>query len=303
MSARPHILVVNGHKVHQPVFVIGGPHSGVDLIGRALKRSAGFHVTIGPPAVTSVVYAFARAPSIQRGRDEAAAAVLRDAFAQAWQVTEQGCRTCSPQCRDAGGVTGSGLCADEGEAVRYGDASPDLIYCAGSLVDAFPDARLVQVVRDGRDVVAAMLRDPDALRWFRPGVANIDSEFPNPFFGIETRSDLAAWPELSEAGKCALRWRGSIRTMARLRASLSAEQLATVRYEQLIRDPAQAARALSAFVHAQVESSGARGRFRGMRGQRAPAEAGGWRRALTHAQLAEIEQVTGADLRRVGYGG
>ncbi len=35
----------------------------------------------------SVVYAFARSPSIQRGRSEAAATVLRDAFAQAWQVT------------------------------------------------------------------------------------------------------------------------------------------------------------------------------------------------------------------------
>ena len=37
MPARPHILVVNGRKVRQPVFVIGAPHSGTDLLARALR--------------------------------------------------------------------------------------------------------------------------------------------------------------------------------------------------------------------------------------------------------------------------
>jgi len=46
MAARPHILVVNGRKVRQPVFVIGAPYSGTDTLARALKRSAGFHMTI-----------------------------------------------------------------------------------------------------------------------------------------------------------------------------------------------------------------------------------------------------------------
>src|SRR5579875_4049556 len=99
-----HILVVNGRKVRHPVFVIGAPHSGTELVARALKRSTGFHVTIGQPSVTHVVYAFARRPSISRGRQEAAASVLRDAFAQAWRLTPDGCSVCSPACRMAGGV-------------------------------------------------------------------------------------------------------------------------------------------------------------------------------------------------------
>jgi len=68
MPTRSYILVVNGRKVRQPVFVIGAPHSGTDLLARALKRSHGFHVTIGQPSVLSVAYAFARTPSIQEGR-------------------------------------------------------------------------------------------------------------------------------------------------------------------------------------------------------------------------------------------
>jgi hypothetical protein len=298
MAPRPHILVVNGRKVRQPVFVIGAPHSGTDLLARALKRSDGFHLTIGQRSVTTVVHAFARSPSIQRGRGEAAATVLRDAFAQAWQVTAHACLACSPSCRDAGGVNGVGACVAERDIRRYGDATPDLMYCAEGLVDAFADARIVQIIRDGRDVVAAMLADASALAWFKPGVANVDSEFPNPFFGIETEADLAAWPGLSLAGKCAMRWRGSVRTMARLRSSMPAERLTTLRYEQVIRQPAAAARAISGFIEAEVGPIGPRGRARGQ----AAVQSGGWRRTLTAQQVTDVEQVAGIDLRRIGYG-
>ncbi len=298
MPPRPHILVVNGRKVQRPVFVLGAPHSGTELVGGALKQSPGFHVTIGQDAVQSVVYAFARSPSIQRGRGDAAATVLRDAFAQAWLLTSHSCLTCSPACRQAGHVTGPASCVAEREIVRYGDASPDLMYCATALVAAFPDARLVQIVRDGRDVIAAMLADPQALGWFKAGFASIETEFPNPFLGVETEQDRDLWPRLSTVGKCALRWRGSVRTMARLRAAMSAEQLTTLRYENVVSQPAAAAAAVSGFVGGavgQVQLPGAAGD-----GQDS-AEPGIWRRVLTSAQLAEIDSVAGPDLRRVGY--
>jgi hypothetical protein len=302
---KPHILVVNGRKVQDPVFVIGAPHSGTDLLARALKRSAGFHLTMGQPTVMSVVQAFARSPSIQRGHGDAAASVLRDSFAQAWQVTAHGCLACSAACREAGGVTGAAACIAERDIRRYGDASPDLMYCADELVDAFPDARLVQIIRDGRDVVAAMLADSAAMAWFRPSVANVDSEFPNPFFGIETADDLAAWPGLSLAGKCALRWRGSVRVMARLRNSLPAEGLTTLRYEDVVRHPAAAARAVSGFVGADVAEIAGDAELRAgpdAAGGQMALPPGGWRRALTPQQVTDIEQVAGPDLRRVGYG-
>jgi Sulfotransferase family len=298
MPPRPHILVVNGRKVHRPVFILGAPHSGTDLVGCALKRSPGFHVTIGQDAVQSVVYAFARSPSIQRGRGEAAATVLRDAFAQAWLVTAHSCLSCSPACRHAGRVTGPGCCVAEREIVRYGDASQDLMYCATALVAAFPDAQLVQIVRDGRDVVTAMLADPQALGWFKSGVANVDTEFPNPFLGIETDQDRAVWPRLSAVGKCAMRWRGSVRAMARLRAALSADQLTTLRYETLLSQPAATAAALSGFVGCAVGQAELAASLRDGQGG---IEPGSWRRLLASAQLREIESIAGSDLRRVGY--
>ena len=294
-ASRPHILIVNGRKVRNPVFVIGAPGAGTEMLARAVKRSPGFHITLGQRWVLPVVQAFARTPSLARGHPEAAATVLRDAFAQGWQVGPDCCLGCTLACREAGGTSGNRPCVAEQAITRYGDASPELLYCAESLVDAFPDARLVQIVRDGRDVVAGMLADPAALAWFGPGFVNLDAEVTHPLLGVDNGADRSLWAESSVAGKCAMRWRGTIRLMARLRTRLSAEQLVTLRYEEMVRQPATAATALSAFTGAQI---------RPVEPQLAgtPLEPGAWRRLLTSSQVAEVENVAGEELRRVGYG-
>ena len=293
--SRSHILVVNGRKVRHPVFIIGAPRAGTEILARAFKRTPGCHMTLGQRWVLPVVQAFARSPSLARGRPEAAATVLRDAFAQGWQIGPGCCLGCAQACREAAGTPGTGPCVAEQGVSRYGDASPELLYCADSLIDAFPDARIVQIVRDGRDVVAGMLSDPPALAWLRPGFVNLDAEITHPLLGLDSPVDRSQWGQASVAGKCAMRWRGTIHLMARLRMRLSAEQLVTLRYEEMIRQPAVAAGALATFTGSAV----------------APAEAyvagtvmepGAWRRLLTAAQAAEVEQVAGEELRRVGYG-
>jgi sulfotransferase family protein len=298
-AIRPHILVVNGRKVRNPVFILGAPCSGSEILARALKRSAGFHLTLGQRWVLPVVHGFARNPSIARGRAEAAATVLRDAFAQGWQVSPHCCLGCSLACREAAGAEaagGTGPCVAERGISRYGDASPDLLYCAESLVDAFPDARLIQIIRDGRDAVAGMLTDPGTLAWFRPGFVDLDAESGHPVLGVESQADRAEWPTLSLAGKCGMRWRGTVRLMARLRNTLSPEQLITLRYEEMIRRPVTAARAVSAFIGSEI------GHLELQPGPGHGPEAGAWRRLLTPVQSADVERVAGEELRRVGYG-
>src|SRR5580700_9315693 len=141
MPSARHILIVNSRSVQEPVFVVGAPHSGAELIGRALKAAASFHVTMGQPSVLRVVYAFARRPSMHQGRTQAAATVIRDAFAQGWRVTPHSCLECTRDCRAAGGLAAeaAGPCAEVRSLQRFGDASPDLLYCAEALIGAFPD--------------------------------------------------------------------------------------------------------------------------------------------------------------------
>ncbi len=292
-----HILLVNAHKVTSPVFVIGAPHSGAETVGRALKISPGFHVTIGQHSVLQAVYGFARCPSLYSGRGDAAAAVIRDAFAQGWQVNPTSCLECTPQCRSAAGLRREevGPCVEQRGLARFGDASPDLSYCAEALVLAFPDAQIVQVVRDGRDSVAAMLNDPIAMSWFRPSVANVETEFPNPFYGVEDETDRLSWSGLSPAGKCAMRWRGAIRLAARLRKDLPEGQLKTLRYEDMARHPGSAAASLTDFIGTKIAAPVTPNH------RRARGEASAWRRTLTLGQVADIEKVAGEELRRLGY--
>jgi len=294
-----HLLFVNARNVTQPVFVIGAPHSGAEAVGRALKASAGFHVTIGQQAVLQAVYGFARRPSLYSGRGDAAAAVMRDAFAQGWQIGPASCLACAPQCRAAAGLREGevGPCTEQRGLTRFGDASPDLSYCAEALIAAFPDAMIVQVVRDGRDTVAAMLTDQVAMSWFRPSVVNIETEFPNPFYGVEEDADRLLWPSLTGAGKCALRWRGAIRLAARLRRTLADDQLKTLRYEDMARNPGAAATALSEFTGSPIAAPVT------APAKRPRAEAPDWRRTLSYSQLGEVEKVAGEELRRLGYRG
>jgi len=292
-----HILIVNSRKVTQPVFVIGAPHSGAETIGRALKISPGFHVTIGQRSVLQAVYAFARRPSIYAGRGEAAATVMRDAFAQAWQIHPVNCMECTAECRSAAGLREeeTGPCAEERGLARYGDATPDLAYCAEALTEAFPDALIVQVVRDGRDTVAAMLTDSRTMSWFRPGVANVDTEFPNPFYGVEDEQDRSTWSGLSDAAKCALRWRGAVRLAARLRQVLPAGQLKTLRYEDMIRNPRDAARGLTEFVGATVAAPIMSNH------RKVKSESGTWYQSLTVHEVADVEKIASEELGRLGY--
>ena len=293
--SRPHILVVNGRKVRHPVFVLGAPQAGAEMLARAFKRTAGFHMTLGQRWVLPVVQAFARTPSLARGRPEAAATVLRDAFAQGWQVGPGCCLGCAPACREAAGTPGTAPCVAEQDISRYGDASPELLYCADSLVDAFHDARLVQIVRDGRDVVAGMLGDPTSLAWFRPGFVNLDAEITHPLLGLDSPPDRSHWADASVAGKCAMRWRGTIRLMARLRMRLTSEQLITLRYEEMVRAPATAASTLATFTGFDVAPLEVQVTGTAM-------EPGAWRRLLSPLQVAEVEKLAGDELRRVGYG-
>ena len=291
-----HLLFVNARNVTRPVFVIGAPGAGAELVGRALKASPGFHVTIGQQAVLQAVYGFARRPSLHRGRGDAAAAVMRDAFAQGWQIGPASCQDCAPQCRAAAGLQRGqvGPCTQLRGLARFGDASPDLAYCAEALITAFPDALIVQVVRDGRDTVAAMLTDQATMAWFAPSVVNIDTEFPNPFYGVQDEADRLQWPSLSAAGKCALRWRGAIKIAARLRQSLPEDQLKTLRYEDMVRHPEAAAAALSEFAGAPVAPVAR------LASQATAGQPPG-RSDLSHSQLADIERVAGEELRRLGY--
>ncbi|QBI54077.1 sulfotransferase [Streptomonospora litoralis] len=291
MKQPPYILLVNGTKVRRPVFVLGAPHSGVELIGRALGKAPGFHVGAGHGTVLDAAYALARRPSIAEERASGTAALLRAAFAESWQLTPRTCPYCP--ARPVPAREAAAPCRHAGDVSRYGDASPDLIYSAAALQTAFEDAVFVQIIRDGRDVATEMLADEHALSWFRPALSNLAEEMPNPFFGIESEEERTRYPKLSVAAKCALRWRGAVRLSARLRGSLGADRLMTLRYEDVFGGEVAAAERLREFTGARVSAVElVRTDSPGI---------GAWRNRLNAEQREEVRSVAGAELKRLGY--
>jgi hypothetical protein len=248
---------------------------------------------MGRPAVARVVYAFARKPSISHGSGGGATRVMRDVLAEAWQIVPGACDECPAICREAGAVAGDAMCASEGDVARFGDASPDLLYSAPVLLRAFPDARFVQLIRDGRDVAADMLADPSCLAWFRPGMLGDEAEFPNPFLGINSADHRDKWQAMPVAGKCALRWRSAVRLSAALRQELPLEQLLTIRYEDMVGSPGRTAETLSDFLETRISkialSAGATSR------------PGVWRRRLKRDDAQLVEKVAREELTRLGY--
>ena len=288
MKQPPYILVVNGAKVRRPVFVIGAPHSGTDLVAGALGRAPGVLLRAGHPAVSGAVYTVARKPGVAEERSSGAAALLRDAFAESWQLTPPTCPFCPDTAYSA--RASAEPCEHAAQITAYGDASRDLIYSAPVLSAAFADAAFVQVIRDGREAVAEMLGDERETGWFRPGAVRLDGDLPHPFFGVETGDERDRYQHLSTAAKCALRWRGAVRLSARLRSELSAERLMTLRYEDISGSEVETAEQLRAFTGAKVSAL-----------ELMPAENTARRPRLSSEEHADVMSVARTELGRLGY--
>jgi hypothetical protein len=293
MKQPSYILVVNGTKVQRPVFVLGAPHSGVPVIARALSRAPGFLLGAGASGVLNTVYAVARRPSLAIEKVSGTASLLREAYAEAWQLTPLTCPHCpGPWARVPANTSGE-PCEHSARVRRYGDASPDLLFCAPALHAAFPDALFVQIIRDGRDVVAAMMDDERSLAWLKPSFMKIDHEFPNHFFGLEDESDLSAFSEGSTPAKCAMRWRGAVRMSARLRQEIGADRLLTLRYEDVHGGEIETAERLRAFAGARVSATELMSdRSWGI---------GSWRERLTRDEHDDVHGVASVELSRLGY--
>jgi hypothetical protein len=139
------------------------------------------------------------------------------------------------------------------------------------------------------------------MAWFRPSFVNVDVEFPNPFFGIETTEERESWPRLSPAARCTLRWRWSVRLAAQLHHSLPAGQLKTIRYEHLMGKPDQALAELSRFAGTTVHAAEIRSAARAARGRGRSRRSPGYEGSLSPEDLAEVEKIAGDELRRLGY--
>ena len=238
------------------VFVVGSPRSGTTFLAGAVGSLPGF-VDLGEVApVKAAVRELASLPPRE------AASRLRRILAVSRRV----------------GLVGS---------VRPVEQTPEMAFLVQAIPFAYPEARIVHIVRDGRDVVCSLLEKP----WLRHEHADADDAgvrygaYARFWVEPERRAEFEA---ASDARRAAWVWR-SYFGAAREGGALE------VRYENLAADPAGVAAELAHYLDVPAAPlADALGR--------AHAESVGRHRTdLSAEQLADVEAEAGALLRELGY--
>lgn len=239
------------------VFVIGSPRSGTTALATAIGSMPGF-LDLGEVApVKAAIPALAALPEAEAARR------LRSTLAVARRF----------------GLVGS---------VRAVEQTPEVAHIAAAVALAFPEGKLVHILRDGRDVVCSLL-ERGWLGASRCGEADDAglSYGAGARFWVEPER-RAEFAEVSEARRAAWVWR---RYVAAARASTAYE----LRYEALVTDPVGASRGLAA--HLDIPHEALAPTLATIHG----SSVGRWQRDLTSEQLADVEAEAGELLRELGY--
>jgi hypothetical protein len=239
------------------VFVVGSPRSGTTFLASAIGSLPGF-VDLGevPPLKAAV-------PELAALEPPEAARRLRRILAVARRL----------------GLVG---------AVRPVEQTPELAHLVRVIPLAYPEARIVHIVRDGRDVVCSLLEKP----WLRREQVKSDDA------GLAYGSYARFWVEpdrreefetTSDARRAAWVWRRYV-TAARL-----AEAALEIRYEQMTAQPVAVAEKLGRYVGAPADGL-ATALSRAHEGS-----AGRYRTDLNEEQLVDVSAEAGSLLRELGY--
>lgn len=279
----------------RPVFVGGCPRSGTTLLRSMLNA----HPVLALPRETHfVLESYRRRATFGDLRDDDSRRQLarwivtrkRTQFDRLELPRDRALTALSNAPPTVGSVVGTALklFAERFGKPRWGDKRPRYVQAMPALLDMFPDAQFVAIVRDPRAVVASMKK----LGW-------LDSWYDGTVAGGVDR-----WLHAVRAGRQGLR---------RYRD----DQLLEIRYEDLVDDPAGVLSHMCTFLGLSHDALDAMLQFhRGdtdiptrMRSKYHPklmqpvtdAALQSWNSVLTLEEVAFIEQTTSREMAHYGY--
>lgn len=240
------------------VFVMGSPRSGTTFLGASIGSQPGF-IDLGEVAALK-----ASIPELSRLRPDEAAPVLRSLLDRTRRL----------------GLVGSRRALEQ---------TPEDVFVGPALAAAFPEARFIHILRDGRDVVCSLLE----RGWLSAGrTGGDDAGHPYgsaPRFWVEPeRADEFA--RASDARRAAWAWRRYLSAARELD-----ERTLEIRYERLAARPDEVAATVARFLETEPAPLAAALR------EAHAGSVGRWERDLAPEQVAEVEDEAGALLRVLGY--
>jgi hypothetical protein len=242
----------------RPVFVLGAPRSGTTFVADSIGRVPGL-VDLGELQPWK-----AALPRLVSSPTDEAARELR---------------------RTLEGIRRYGLVRH----LRAIEQTPETAFVLDAVVRAYPQAAIVHMVRDPRDVAASLLQK-GWLRAGRHGRDDAGAQYGHHarFWVEPERAD--EFDQADEARRAGWAWRRYV-TAAQAAPSVTL----AVRYEELAADPEAASEKLAAHLGADAVILA-----RGL--SRMHAESvGRWRRNLTPEQVAEVESETAELMEAFDY--
>ena len=240
------------------VFVVGSPRSGTTFLASAIGSLPGF-VDLGEVAPLK-----AAAPELAALPPGAAAPRLRRILALARRV----------------GLVGS---------VRAVEQTPEVAFLVEAVALAYPRARIVHAVRDGRDVVCSLLEKGwlGSSRRGHDDAGIAYGAYARFWVEAERRAEFTA---TSDARRTAWAWRRYVES-ARTTGSATLE----VRYERMATEPAAVAAELADHLEVPAEP------LTSALSKAHPSSIGRYQRELSDEQLTDVLAEAGDLLQELGY--
>lgn len=269
-----------------PVFVVGCARSGTTLLYDTLLSAGGFVVYLGESNIFNLLAPRFGDLSVRRNREKMLQVWLGSRLFRVSGLDRGQVESTIDQWQNAGDflrVVMGELARQQG-AIRWAGNAPEEILHLEEIKKTIPEALIVHVIRDGRDVSLSLSQK----RYIRPF----------PWKKRETPEGAALyWEWIVEKGRAAGRKFGS--------------DYSEVRFEELVRDPRAVLRRLSGFLdhpldydRVQKTAIGAVARPNTSFSKQQHAEfnpVARWKKQLSTQQLTRIEGLVGGTLEGLGY--
>jgi hypothetical protein len=272
-------------RFRAPVFVVGCARSGTTLLYDTLLSAGGFAIYLGESNIFNLLAPRFGDLRVRKNREKMlnvwlGSRLFRVSGLERWQIEER-----ADRCRNAGDFLRLVMdeLARQQNARRWAGNAPEEILHLQQIKETIPEALIIHVIRDGRDVSLSL----SEKRYIRP--------FP--------------WKDRETPEGAALYWEWIVQK-GRAAGALLGNDYTEVRFEELVRDPRAVLGRLSGFLDHDLDYDRIRRTALGTVARpntsfsaqsRNFNPVARWKQQLAPQQLIRIEGLVGGTLSQLGY--
>ena len=260
-------------NLQQPVFIFGSPRSGTTFLGSCLAELPELSYHFEPVLTKAAVrYVYTQQWSKTNAR-------LFYRLVYGWLMRLYG----------------------DGDLI-FAEKTPRNSFIVPFLYEAFPDAKFIHIVRDGRDVAVSLAKRP----WYSQEMNGSGAKDPGGYpFGSMARfwveSDRTQeFEATNDIHRCIWLWRKYVTQAMEGSQALPPSQYHELRYENLVTNPQAECDRLLDFL--AITDSQSRCLLQEVICKKAqPSSVGGWQTQINPKQLEQAYQEAGDLLDKLGY--